>query len=438
MPLKEAAMIDIRLIREQPEAVKAALETLFTEAPVDDILNLDEDRRAILKELEALRHKRNVTSKRIGEMQDQSERQPLIEQMRAVNEKIGQLEDRLRRVDADLEAAMMQVPNLPHSSVPVAADESENVVVRQHGQPRRAQDMGFEPLPHWDLGPALGIIDLERGAKLSGSRFYVLRGMGARLQRALISWMVDFHVEQHGYTEIYPPVLVREACMWGAGQLPKFADNIYRDVEDDLWLVGTAEIPLTNLHRDEILEPDELPIRYVAFSPCFRREKFSGGRDVRGIKRVHQFDKVEMYKFTTPQASYDELEKLVDNAEDIARALEIPYRVVQMVTGDLGFVASKKYDLEMWAPGSGEWLEVSSCSNCEAFQARRANIRYRPEAGAGVEYVHTLNGSGLALPRTMIAILENYQQADGSVVVPEALRPWMGGVEIIHPEGEHA
>jgi seryl-tRNA synthetase len=280
----------------------------------------------------------------------------------------------------------------------------------------------------------LGIIDFERGVKLSGSRFYVLKGLGARLQRALISWMVDFHVQQHGYTEIYPPVLVREACMWGAGQLPKFRDNIYRDLEEDLWLVGTAEIPLTNLHRDEILEAEELPLYYVAYSPCFRREKFSGGRDVRGIKRVHQFDKVEMYKFTTPESSYDELEKLVDNAEDIARALEIPYRVVQMVTGDLGFVAAKKYDLEMWAPGSGEWLEVSSCSNCEAFQARRSAIRYRSEAGGSPEYVHTLNGSGLALPRTMIAILENYQQADGSVVVPEVLRPWMGGVDVIVPE----
>jgi seryl-tRNA synthetase len=427
-------MIDIKLIREDPQTVKAAVQTLFTEAPIDEVVELDKARRDILGELESLRHERNVTSRRIGEMKDKAERDPLIQEMRQVNVRIDELEDRLRQVEADLEVAMMQIPNLPHESVPVAADESENPMIRQNGEPRTEADFGFQPLPHWDLGPALGIIDFERGVKLSGSRFYVLKGLGARLQRALISWMVDFHVQQHGYTEIYPPVLVREACMWGAGQLPKFRDNIYRDLEEDLWLVGTAEIPLTNLHRDEILEAEELPLYYVAYSPCFRREKFSGGRDVRGIKRVHQFDKVEMYKFTTPESSYDELEKLVDNAEDIARALEIPYRVVQMVTGDLGFVAAKKYDLEMWAPGSGEWLEVSSCSNCEAFQARRSAIRYRSEAGGSPEYVHTLNGSGLALPRTMIAILENYQQADGSVVVPEVLRPWMGGVDVIVPE----
>lgn len=431
-------MIDIRWIREDPERVKAEIAKLHAEAPIDEIVALDETRRDVLQELEALRHRRNVTSKRIGEMDDQASREPLIEEMRGVNEEIGALEERLRETEARLETAMLQVPNLPHESVPEGADESENVVVRQEGTPRDAGDYGFSPRPHWELGPELDIIDFERGVKLSGSRFYVLRGMGAQLQRALINWMVDFHVREHGYTEIYPPVLVREACMWGAGQLPKFEENIYRDAEEDLWLVGTAEIPLTNLHRDEILEADDLPIRYVAFSPCFRREKFSGGRDVRGIKRVHQFDKVEMYKFTTPESSYDELEQLVDNAEDIARALEIPHRVVQMVTADLGFVAAKKYDVEMWAPGSQEWLEVSSCSNVEAFQARRAGIRYRPEPGASPEFVHTLNGSGLALPRTMIAILENYQQEDGSVVVPEVLRPWMGGLEVIQAEAARA
>lgn len=428
-------MLDLKYIRENPDEVKAALQKLHTDAPIDEIVALDEERREILQELETLRHERNVTSKRIGQMEDQAEREALIEEMRSVNDRISELEDQLRDVESRLDEAMLQVPNMPHASVPVGADESENVVVRQEGEPKTRDDFDFEPLPHWDLGPMLGIIDFERGAKLSGSRFYVLRGMGAKLERALISWMVDFHVEKHGYTEIYPPVLVREACMWGAGQLPKFAENIYRDAEEDLWLVGTAEIPLTNLHRDEILDADELPLYYAAFSPCFRREKFSAGRDVRGIKRVHQFNKVEMYKFTTPETSYDELERLLDNAEDVARALEIPYRVVQMVTGDLGFVAAKKYDVEMWAPGSGEWLEVSSCSNCEAFQARRTNIRYRPEPGAKPEFVHTLNGSGLALPRTMIAILENYQQADGSVVVPEVLRPYMGGADVIPADG---
>jgi seryl-tRNA synthetase len=427
-------MLDLKLIREDPQFVKSGLGRLHAEAPIDEILALDERRRRTLTELESLRYQRNTTSKKIGEMQNQQEREPMIAEMRQVNEQIGRLEEEVRQVEVDLESAMLQVPNLPQASVPAGADESENIVSRQVGDPKTAAEFGFTPQAHWDLGPKLGIIDLDRGAKLSGSRFYVLRGLGARLQRALISWMLDFHTSNHGYTEIYPPALVRESCMWGAGQLPKFAENIYRDVEEDLWLVGTAEIPLTNLHRDEILEFDELPIHYVAYSPCFRREKFSSGRDVRGIKRVHQFDKVEMYKFTTPETSNVELDRLLNDAEDIARALEIPYRVIEMVAGDLGFTAAKKFDLEMWAPGSGEWLEVSSCSNCEAFQARRANVRYRPEPGAPPAFVHTLNGSGLALPRTMIAILENYQQPDGTVVVPEVLRPWMGGVEVIRPD----
>lgn len=426
-------MLDLRTIRETPEAVKAAMDKLHVEAPIDDILRLDEDRREVLTELESLRHERNVTSEKIGKMKDQDERQRQIEAMRAVNDKIGQLEDRLRGVDQALEEAMYQVPNLPHASVPEGADEGQNAVIRTEGEPKTAATLGFEPKPHWDLGPQLGVIDFERGVKLSGSRFYVMYGAGARLERALISWMLDVHVRQHGYLEVYPPFVVKEMCMYGAGQLPKFRDNIYHDAEEDLWLVGTAEIPLTNLHRDEILDAESLPRKYVAYTPCFRREKFSAGRDVRGIKRGHQFDKVEMYKFTAPETSYAELDSLLDNAEDICRALDIPHRVVEMVTGDLGFVAAKKYDVEMWAPGSGEWLEVSSCSNCEAFQARRANVRYRPEADAKPEFVHTLNGSGLALPRTVIAILENYQREDGSVEVPEVLRPWMGGMTVIEP-----
>ena len=424
-------MIDLRYIREHPDEVKEALRKLHVEAPIDLILKLDTDWREILGELEGLRHKRRVVSKDIGNMDDQEQRQPLIDEMRSVGVRIADLEERLREVEHQLQQALYQVPNLPHESVPIGADESENVVIRQEGDPKTAEDVGFEPLPHWELGPRLGILDFERGAKLSGSRFFVMFGLGSRLQRALIQWMLDFHIEKHGYTEVYPPFVVREECMWGAGQLPKFIDNIYHDVEDDLWLIGTGEIPLTNLHRDEILEASELPKKYVAYTPCFRREKFSAGRDVRGIKRVHQFDKVEMYKFTTPESSYDELERLLEDAEDICRALEIHHRVSQMVTGDLGFTAAKKYDIEMWAPGSEEWLEVSSCSNCEAFQARRAEIRYRPKPGAKPEHVHTLNGSALALPRTVIAILENYQQADGSVIIPEILRPRMGGLEII-------
>ena len=366
-------------------------------------------------------------------MESQEERQPLIEEMREVNARLEKLEDELAEVEEGLEEALYKVPNMPHETVPVAHDESENVVLRTEGEARTEAEMGFEPVPHWDLGPELGILDFERGVKLAGSRFYVMYGDGSRLQRALIQWMLDLHVQEHGYQEVYPPFLVKKEAMWGAGQLPKFRDNIYRDAEEDLWLIGTAEIPLTNLHRDEILEAEELPKYYVAYTPCFRREKFSAGRDVRGIKRGHQFDKVEMYKFVAPEDSYDELEALLDNAEEVCRRLGLPYRVVQMVTGDLGFTAAKKYDLEVWAPGCGEWLEVSSVSNCEAFQSRRTNVRYRPEPDAGTRYLHTLNGSGLALPRTVIGILENYQQADGSVVVPEVLRPYMGGLEVIEP-----
>jgi seryl-tRNA synthetase len=420
-------MLDIRKIRQDPALVREALRRLHTEAPIDEILELDSRRREILQELEGLRHERKTSSEQIGRMKDAAERQPLIEAVREVNSRIEALETDLRSVEERLEAAMYLVPNLPHASVPEGADESENPVIRQAGEPAT---FGFEPQPHWELGTNLGILDFERGVKLSGSRFYLLRGAGAALQRALIQWMLDLHV-RHGYQEIYPPAIVKEECMWGAGQMPKFADNIYRDAEEDLWMIGTAEIPLTNLHRDEILEAEQLPLNYVAYTPCFRREKFSAGRDVRGIKRGHQFDKVEMYKLTEPEQSYPELERLVEEAEAVCRGLEIPYRVVQMVTGDLGFTASKKYDLEIWAPGSGEWLEVSSCSNCEDFQARRANLRFRRGSGARPEYLHTLNGSGLALPRTLISVLENYQQEDGSVLVPGVLRPWMGGLERI-------
>jgi len=434
-------MLDLNFIREHPDQVKDALVKLHTVAPIDEILKLDEERRALLAESEALRAQRNIVSKEMGALQRQikqargAERERLQdrfagmrEEMRRVGERIRAIEERVHQVEARLKAAMLEVPNMPHESVPVGADESENVVVRTEGEPRQ---FDFEPLPHWDLGPMLGIIDFERGVKISGTRFYVLKGLGARLQRALIAWMLDLHIREHGYTEVYPPFVVKQDCMWGTGQLPKFGDNLYRDVEDDLWLIPTAEVPVTNLHRDEILSPGTLPLYYVAYTPCFRREKFSAGRDVRGIKRGHQFDKVEMVKFVEPETSDAELESLIDNAEDVCRRLGIPHRVVQMCTGDLSFTAATKYDIEMWAPGCGEWLEVSSCSNFKDFQARRANIRYRPARGEKPRFVHTLNGSGLALPRVMVAVMENYQQADGSIVVPDVLRPYMGGMEVI-------
>ncbi len=434
-------MLDLNFIREHPDQVKDALVKLHTVAPIDEILKFDEERRALLTESEALRAQRNIVSKEMGALQRQikqargAERERLQdrfagmrEEMRRVGERIRAIEERVHQVEARLKAAMLEVPNMPHESVPVGADESENVVVRTEGEPRQ---FDFEPLPHWDLGPMLGIIDFERGVKISGTRFYVLKGLGARLQRALIAWMLDLHIREHGYTEVYPPFIVKQDCMWGTGQLPKFGDNLYRDVEDDLWLIPTAEVPVTNLHRDEILSPGTLPLYYVAYTPCFRREKFSAGRDVRGIKRGHQFDKVEMVKFVEPETSDAELESLIDNAEDVCRRLGIPHRVVQMCTGDLSFTAATKYDIEMWAPGCGEWLEVSSCSNFKDFQARRANIRYRPARGEKPRFVHTLNGSGLALPRVMVAVMENYQQADGSIVVPDVLRPYMGGMEVI-------
>jgi len=425
-------MLDLHMIREQTDKVRAALRVLGAEdAPIDRVLELDQERRALLVEVEELRARRNAGSKQIGQLMREGRRaeaEALKAELAAAGERIPQLEERLRQVDAELQDALLRIPNLPHPSVPVGKDESENVVVRQEGT---LPTFDFEPLPHWDLGPALGILDFERGVKISGTRFYVLKGLGARLQRALIAWMIDLHVNEHGYTEVYPPFVVKRECLVGTGQLPKFADNLYHDAEEDFWWVPTAEVPVTNLYRDEILPPGALPIYHVAYTPCWRREKMSAGRDVRGIKRGHQFDKVEMVKLVEPATSDDELMRLIDNAEDVCRRLGLPYRVVQMCTGDLSFTAAAKYDIEVWAAGCREWLEVSSCSNFGDFQARRANIRYRPAVGARPEYVHTLNGSGLALPRVMIAILENYQRKDGSVVVPEVLRPYMGGAATI-------
>jgi seryl-tRNA synthetase len=411
-------MLDIRLLREQTDAVKAQLGRAGVDpAQIDAVLAFDEQRRTLLKEVEALKATRNAVSKEIGKMKDAADRDARIAEL---DRQVSEVEERQR-------AALAELRNIPAPDVPEGADEESNVVIAQEGESRA---FDFEPRPHWELGEALGIIDFERGVKLSGSRFYVLKGMGAKLQRAVIQWLLDLHTRQ-GYTEVYTPFVVKEETVWASGQLPKFRDNLYRDVEDDLWLVPTAEVPVTSLHRDEILEAEQLPLHYTAYTPCFRREKMSAGRDVRGIKRGHQFDKVEMYKFVRPETSYDELEKLRADAEETCRQLKIPFRTKLLCTGDLGFASTKTYDVELWAPGQNEWLEVSSCSNVEAFQARRANVRYRPEPGARPEYVHTLNGSGLGMPRTIIAIMENYQQADGSIVIPEVLRPYMGGLEVI-------
>jgi len=425
-------MLDIRFIRDNLEMVKQAMQDLQAfDAPVDRALALDDERREILVELENLRARRNTDSRRIGQLLREGQPEAaaaLKAELADLPNGIKALEERLAQVDPALRDALLRIPNLPLPQVPVGKDDSENLVSRVEGQPRA---FDFTPRPHWEIGEALGILDFERGVKLSGSRFYVLKGLGARLQRALITWMLDVHIMDHGYTEIYPPYMVKAECLVGTGNLPKFADNLYHDAEEDYWLIPTAEVPVTNLYRDEILPPGALPIYHVAYTPCFRREKMSAGRDVRGIKRGHQFDKVEMVKFVEPEQGEAELQKLIDNAEDIARRLQIPHRIIQMCTGDLAFSAAAKYDVELWAPGVNEWLEVSSCSLFTDFQARRANIRYRPDANSKPRHVYTLNGSGLALPRVVIAVLENYQQADGSVVVPDVLLPYMGGAEVI-------
>ncbi|MGW8225283.1 MAG: serine--tRNA ligase [Anaerolineales bacterium] len=425
-------MLDINLIREHPDQVREALrKRQMPPDPVDQVLDLDEQRRVLIQQVEGLKAERNTVSKEISRMKDQSERQGKIDQMRMVGEQIDALDQNLREVESQLNEIMAEIPNIPDPEVPLGVDESQNVVIKTVGE---LPEYDFVPQPHWDLGPALGIINFEQGVNITGSRFYVLSGAGARLQRALIAWMLDLHIRQ-GYTEKYTPFMVKSDVLFGAGQLPKFADNLYHDHEEDLWMVPTAEVPLTGLHMDEILEESQLPLHYTAYTPCFRREKMSAGRDVRGIKRGHQFDKVEMYKYCKAEDSPAEFKKMVADAEQVCAELGLTYRINQLCTGDLGFGARITYDIEVWAPGCGEWLEVSSVSNDGDFQARRANIRYRPEEGGRTRFVHTLNGSGLGMPRTLIAVLENYQQADGSVVVPPVLQPWMAGIKLIRPEG---
>lgn len=473
-------MLDISLIREKPDWIKEQLRKLNDESAIvriDAILELDQKRRALLTTVEAIKANRNQLNKQMGWFRGNKKLSPakvvggartavealtagniegalaalgspqpvagqpsdgdvqaalddLTNTMKGLGDRTNQIDADIHEIEAQLQEHMLWVPNMPHASVPVGMSEADNVIHPPQGE-LRAFD--FTPQPHWDLGPALDIIDFERGVKLSGTRFYILKGMGARLYRALIAWLLDVHTTQHGYTEIYPPFMVRVDAMYGSAQFPKFAENVYIDQDAELYMLPTAEVALTNMHADEIFEEAQLPLFYVSHTPCFRRERMSAGRDVRGIKRVHQFEKVELYKFTTPETSYDELETLVQAAETVCRMLGIPFRRVEIVTGDLGFAAAKKYDVEMWAPGCQEWLEVSSCSNTADFQARRANIRYRPQEGGRPRFVHTLNGSGLGMVRTLIAVLEYYQQRDGSVVVPEVLRPYMGGLEVIEP-----
>ncbi|MGA2503706.1 MAG: serine--tRNA ligase [Anaerolineales bacterium] len=421
-------MLDINLIREQPDLVRKALsDRQMDPAAVDRILELDARRRVLLTEVEALKAERNAGSMLNSRMKDAARRQVQIDAMRKIGDKITDLDKGVTEVEEELKSVAATIPNIPDARTPYGKDEDGNVVLRTMGQ---LPEFDFEPKIHWDLGPALGILDFERGVKITGSRFYVLTGLGARLQRALIAYMLDLHIRQ-GYTEQYTPFMVKSATLYAAGQLPKFAENLYHDAEEDLWMVPTAEVPLTGLLMDEILQEKQLPLRFTAYTPCFRREKMSAGRDVRGIKRGHQFDKVEMYMFSKPEESDAMLEKMREHAEATCAGLGLTYRVKQLCTGDIGFGATMTYDIEVWAPGLQEWLEVSSISNDTDFQARRANIKYRPADGGKARYVHTLNGSGLGMPRTLIAVLENYQQADGSVKVPEALLPWMGGVETI-------
>ncbi len=408
-------MLDLKFIRDNIDQVRDGVARRQGTAPLDEILELDLERRQKVLELEGFRHTRKETAR--------EKKIVAADEGRGLRAKIKALEEEVRNLDERLTELLLQMPNLPQPTVPLGTDEKDNVEVRSWGEPK---SFDFEPAPHWKLGESLGIIDFERGVKLSGTRFYVLKGLGAHLQRALINFMLDLHTTEHGYHEVYPPFMVKRECMVGSGNLPKFADTLYHDEEDDFWFVPTAEVPITNLHREEIILPGTLPLYYVAYTACFRREKMSAGKDTKGIKRGHQFDKVELYKFTEPDTSNDELEKMVSNAEDVCRRLEIPYRVIQLCTADLGFASTKSYDIEMWAPGCDEWLEVSSCSNCGDFQARRANIRYRPTPDAKPQFVHTLNGSGLALPRVLISVMENYQQADGSILIPQVLQKYVG------------
>ena len=425
-------MLDIRLIRERSDFVKTELaKTGVASAEIDAILACDAERRRVQFELDEMRARRTRESKELGRMAPDA-RESKRSEMRDLGDHITAGERNLVAIEQHLTALTMKIRNLPRPYVPVGTSEADNRIVRQEGELAK---LDFSPLPHWELGERLGIIDFDRGVKLSGTRFYVLAGPGAQLERALITFMLDVKIREQAYLEVVPPLMVTTETATSTGHLPKNADTMYHDAEDDFWFVPTAEVPLTSMYRGEILDTERLPIYLTAYTPCFRRERMSAGRDVRGIKRGHQFDKVEMVKLVRPDTSDDELQSLVNDACEVCRRLEVPFRIVQVCTADLGFTCAAQYDIEMWSPGLSEWLEVSSCSNCTDFQMRRANIRYRPHKGGKTEFVHALNGSGLGLPRTLIAVLENNQQADGSVVIPKVLRPYMGGLEVIRPGG---
>ena len=414
-------MIDVELLRGDQQILKNAAKRRNQNIPIEKAYSLDIKRRNTIVELDDLRSRRNETSKIIGVSKEKSPK--LISEMKKVGSSIKELEIQLKILTEELNKILMNIPNIPADSAPDGKGEKENVEIRIVGEKPK---LNFKLKPHWELGEDLGIIDLERGVKLAHTRFYVLKGKGATLQRALISWMLNFHINNHTYQELYLPYMVNRETVTASSHLPHFEENMYHDAEDDLFMVPTAEAPVTGLFRDEIIGEDELPMRFVSHTPCWRREKFSAGRDTRGIKRVHQFDKVEMYKLVKPDTSFDELESLVNDAEEICMALKIPHRVLELCTGDLGFAAAKSYDIELWSPATEEWMEVSSCSNCTDFQSRRAAIRYKNNEGGKPKLLHTLNGSGLAIPRVMIAIMENYQKEDGSFVVPEVLRPYTG------------
>lgn len=426
-------MLDIKLLRANFAEVKEKLQHRGEDlTDLGKFEDLDQRRRDLIVEAEQLKSKRNEVSQQVAALKrEKANADHLILEMREVGDRIKVLDEELRSVEETLDLLLMSIPNIPHETVPIGESEDENVEIRKWGQVR---DFEFEAKPHWDVADHLGILDFERAGKVTGSRFVFYKGLGARLERALMNFMLDLHVDEHGYKEILPPYMVNRASMTGTGQLPKFEEDAFLIESEDYFLIPTAEVPVTNLHRDEILSGDELPIRFAAYSACFRSEAGSAGRDTRGLIRQHQFNKVELVKFVKPEDSYDELEKLTNDAERVLQLLELPYRVLSMCTGDLGFTAAKKYDIEVWIPSYGTYREISSCSNFEAFQARRANIRFRRDPKAKPEHVHTLNGSGLAIGRTVAAILENYQQADGSVVIPKVLRPYMGNKEVIAPE----
>jgi seryl-tRNA synthetase len=423
-------MLDLRFIRENAEKVREAAENKGEKADVDALLNLDEERRSLLLQADELKHQRNAVSEKIARMKkEKQDAGQEIENMRKVSHQIGALDEELRQLEEKINHLLLTIPNIPHESVPIGSDEDSNVEIRSWGKKPR---FDFEPRPHWELGQILGILDLPKAAKVAGSGFLVLTGKGARLQRALINFMLDLHTKKHSYQEVLPPFVANRASMTATGQLPKLEDDMYLCEHDDLFLIPTAEVPITNLPREENLKEENLPIYYTAYSACFRREAGAYGKDTRGMIRVHQFDKVEMVKFVTPESSYDELESLLTNAEEVLQLLNLPYRVRILCTGDLSFAAAKCYDIEAWCAGLGNFQEVSSCSNFVDFQARRMKLRFRPKGGGKPQYVHTLNGSGVALPRTMIALLENNQTEKGTVKIPEALRPYMDGMEEIN------